>query len=230
MFVWGWGGKDDNRAVRGVAVLPGGVALEHGGVTVVNVDVALEHGSVPGTNEAVAVVHGEEEKYQSSVEKMRNVTGKEADFVMDDFFTQIYFSSLVWRLAREEPEMFQEEMERRWKVLCEDLIETRAFKEDCDQVANQRPLKQLFLDKEEFLENTLPLVPRMKSMNYNPNKSMLCTLDSILEEDEMDNDVDPDYLTNNNISDYNANLLVRELREISRTSFNLPSILEECDY
>ena len=173
MLVWGWSGEDDKRAVRGVAVVPGGVALEHRGVTVVNVDVALEHGSVPGTNEAVAVVHGEEEKYQSSVEKMRNVTGKEADFVMDDFFTHIYFSSLVWRLAREDPEMFQEEMERRWKVLCEDLIETREFKEDCDQVANQRPLKQIFLEKEQLLENKLLLVPRRNSMNYNPSKSMV---------------------------------------------------------
>ena len=38
--------------------------------------------------------------------------GKEEEFVLD-FYTEIYFSSLVWRLAREAPELFQEEMEQR---------------------------------------------------------------------------------------------------------------------
>merc|ERR1711872_174926 len=108
----------------------------------------------------------------------------------------------------------------RWKVLCGDLedLVTGVFKEDCEQVTNEQPLKQLILKKEELLENTLPPVPSRKSMDYNPSKSMVSTLDSIQEEYEMGDDVDEDYLTNNIISDYNANIPVGELWKISRTS------------
>ena len=36
MLVWILGGKDGDRAVRGVAVVPGSMELEHGSATVVN--------------------------------------------------------------------------------------------------------------------------------------------------------------------------------------------------
>lgn len=143
VIVWGWGGKDDNRAVRGVAVVPRGVAVEHEGVAGIYGGVAVEHEDVVVEQEGVAVEHGgvavvneAEERRQSIVEISIDDTGKEEDFGLDDFFTQIYFTSLVWRLARKEPEMFHEKMERRWRILCGELEElvTVVFKEDSEQV------------------------------------------------------------------------------------------------
>ena len=77
-----WGGKDDNKALKSVALVDRGKELEHG---------------------FVAVVHGEEQRIDA---------GKEEDFVLN-FYTDIYFVSLVWPLAWKEPEQFEEDMEQR---------------------------------------------------------------------------------------------------------------------
>ena len=56
----------------------------------------------------VPMVHGEEQRIDDA--------GKEEDFVLD-FYTEIYFLSLVWPLAKDEPELFEEEMEQSWEDL-----------------------------------------------------------------------------------------------------------------
>ena len=61
VLFWEWGGKDDNRAVKVVAVADGGMELEQGGVT---------------------VLYGEEQRIDDA--------GKAEDFILD-FNTEIYF-------------------------------------------------------------------------------------------------------------------------------------------